>query len=157
MGKKDYRRAFAAAKRELGDLLKRRERIDKRIATLKPILNDLAALCEAKTDQEFVQTVSPKDTKSFGITDLVRLALKREIGPLTPIEIRNQVLFLRPDLSKQSNLLASVHTVLKRLVKSDEVDEVPALGGKKAYRWISDVARVLSRLEHVEWGAGFKE
>jgi len=157
MAKKDYRRAFAAAKRELGDLLKRREQIDKRIVTLKPILNDLAALCEAKTDQEFMHTVFPKDTKSCGITDLVRLALKREMEPLAPVDVRNQVLFLRPDLSKQSNLLASVHTVLKRLVKSGEVDEVPALSGKKAYRWISEVARVLSWLKDVEWGAGFKE
>jgi hypothetical protein len=157
MNKKDYRRAFMATKRELVSLLKRREQIDEQIAKLKPLVKDLAVLCEAKPDEELMRSILPSNVESMGITDLVRLALKKSSRAVTPIEVRNQVLFFRSDLSQQRNLLASVHTVLKRIVRNGEAEEVPGLGGKKAYKWVSDVARVLSSLRDVQRGAGFKK
>jgi hypothetical protein len=42
--------------------------------------------------------------------------------------------------------LASIHTVLKRLVKSGQVKVVPQKGGKKSYQWITVVDNLLTVL-----------
>jgi len=52
------------------------------------------------------------------------------------------------DFSNYSNPLASVHVVLRRLVKSGKVKSVPQKGGKKAYQWITLVDGFLSALQH---------
>jgi len=157
MATRDYRRALAAGKRELEDLLAKRERIDQRIAKLKTTMNDLAFLCGGKIDDPAAQTMISPAAKSMGITDLTRLALKTSSRPLTPAEVAHQVHTWRPELDRNHNLLASTHTILKRLVKGGEVEEVPALGRKKAYKWISDVARVLAGLQDIDKGRGFSK
>jgi hypothetical protein len=63
----------------------------------------------------------------------VRSALHAASGaPLTPREVRDIVPMF---LIGHSNPLASVHTVLKRLARTDDV-EATAKDGNVAYRWI---------------------
>ncbi len=51
------------------------------------------------------------------------------------------------DFSKYSNPLASIHTVLQRLVKSGKVKVVPQKAGKKAYQWITVIDGLLAILQ----------
>ncbi len=73
-----------------------------------------------------------------GVTDACRTVLRGAIRPLFPAEIRNQVEAL--GITNQQNLLASVHTILKRLKESDEIEEVLDPEGTgataPAYRWV---------------------
>jgi hypothetical protein len=154
MSKKDYRRAFQTAKRELHNLLTKREEIDKRIGKLTTTIDHLGKLCGDKSNPIAQDLFS--SARSMGITELIRLALKHSIEPMRPTEVAHQVRVWRPNLDQNHNLLASTHTVLKRLVKGGEAQEVPALGRKKAYRWISDISRVLEGV-HYDKGRGFSE
>jgi hypothetical protein len=154
MTKRDYRRALETAKRELHNLLTKRAEIDKRIGKLKTTIDHLGMLCGDERSP-IAQNLS-SSASSIGITELIRLALKNSTEPMKPTEVAHQVHAWRPDLDKNHNLLASTHTVLKRLVKGGEAQEVPALGRKKAYKWISDVSRVLEGV-HYDKGRGFSE
>ncbi len=156
MPKRKFKGAFTSLKKELARLLRQREKIDKWIAKLGPIVDDLAALSGERVSRELAQRAAPRDLGSMGITDAVRLALKKSGRPLTPRKVRDQLLSWRPDLARHTSLLASVHTILKRLVKSGQAEAVAVLGGKKAYKWVSEVGRVLASLEGVDRGMGFK-
>ena len=156
MPKRKFKRAFTSLKKELLKLHRQREAIDKRIAKLGPIVDDLAALSGEPVSRELAQRAAPRDLGSMGITDAVRLALKRSGRPLTPRGVRDQLLTWRFDPARHTSLLASVHTILKRLVKSGQAEAVAILGGKKAYKWVSEVGRVLASLEYIDRGMGFK-
>jgi len=68
-----------------------------------------------------------------GITDACRTVFRAADKPLYPIDVKNRVEAL--GLPPQQNLLASVHTVIKRLLIAKEVEAVH-LGrvGPAAYR-----------------------
>ena len=155
MSKRNYIRALDAAKRELQDLLARRDRMDKRAGELKTTIENLEVLCGARTVDPTAQALSQM-SRSMGITDLIRLALKNSTEPISPKDVARQVYAWRPDFDKNHNLLASTHTVLKRLIKGREVKEVPGLGRKKNYKWISDISRVYESVR-IERGKGFSE
>jgi hypothetical protein len=76
-----------------------------------------------------------REMGSLGITDACREALKIAGEPLTPIQVRDRIVDINPDLAKQSNLMASVHTVLKRL-EPKEATALTDKEGKLFYKWI---------------------
>ena len=53
------------------------------------------------------------------------------------------------DFKTYSNPLASVHTVLKRLVKAGKVKVVPREKGKKEYQWERSILDVLETLKNL--------
>jgi len=138
------------------ELLRQRRTIDQRIARLVPFLKELAIQCDAKIPDELWQETAPEDVAAIGITDAVRLALKTSVRPLRPKGVAEQLRKWKFAVHEYTNVLASIHTILKRLVKSGEATEV-LLSGKKAYQRVNEVSRVLSELEGIERGAGFKE
>lgn len=156
MARKDYQRAFSAAKHDLAELLHRRQTIDQRIARLVPLLKELATQCDAKVPSELWHDAAPENIRSMGITDAVRLALKTSPRPMRPKEVAEQLEKWGFGVSEYSNVLASIHTILKRLVKSGEATELPT-SGKRSYKRVSEVSGVLSGLEGIERGGGFKE
>jgi hypothetical protein len=127
----DYKKAEIAAAKELDDLLEQRTALDKRIARLKQTLLSLHAL----TDDTFAEEVQAGHVADvIGITDACRNALKVANSPRTAVEIRDWLEDSGYDLSDQANALASIHTVLKRLVLSKEAEPVKR-DGKTAYQW----------------------
>jgi hypothetical protein len=69
-----------------------------------------------------------------GLTDSIRLVMQSSNKHLTPPEVRDGLLLAGFDLSAYSNVLTSIHTVLRRLVASGEV--MPSVkDGKTAYKW----------------------
>ena len=157
MTTKQYRRAFKTLKKEFMNLLRQREEIDKRIAKLEPVLENLAALCEEPIGKRLAQRGAPRDAQSMGITDAVRLVLKRSARSLMPTEVREELVAWGLNPGRYANLLGSIHMILKRLVKSGQAAEISIHGGKKAYKWTTDISRVLASLEGVDRGIGSKE
>lgn len=76
-----------------------------------------------------------------GISDACRVVLRASEKPMTPAEVRDGVQGL--GLPAQANLLASVHTTLKRMKYAREVREVTKSLGSGgtgvAYEWVDPV------------------
>ena len=79
-----------------------------------------------------------------GISDACRVVLRAAGKPLFPAEIRDGIQGL--GLPPQANLLASVHTTIKRMKDAGEVKEVSKpieTGGMGvAYQWVEEVRMV---------------
>lgn len=136
----DYHRALDAATREYEDLSRQRAALDYRLAQLAQTMGTLMRLCG----------LTP--TVPWGLTDLCRMVLKTAGHPLTALEVRAQLEAMGVDLSRYSNELASIHTVLKRLNDSGEVRFLPRAHERPAYQWKSAV-RVAGLSESPEFPA----
>ena len=130
----EYKRALETASREYQQLAEQRADIDRRMAQLSQTIGSLYRLLG------FVPTVG------VGLTDACRMVLNAAGHPLTAIEVRQQLEAMGFDVSKYSNDLAPIHTVLKRLTESDEARFVPRGYAKPAYEWKRSV-RLIGRSE----------
>jgi hypothetical protein len=124
MTSEDYRRALEAAHREYVELSAQQAAIDQRLAQLTQTIGSLTRLCH----------LTP--TLSSGLTEACRTVLKASDGCLTALEVRGQLEAMGFDVSRYANELASIHTVLKRLVQSGEVRFVPRVNGKPVFEWM---------------------
>jgi hypothetical protein len=119
----DYRRALETAVHEYEALgLKRRE-IDQRLAEVAQTIGTLSRLCG----------LTP--TVPMGLTDAIRLVIRGAGVPMTPMEVRDRLHAIGFDVSKYTNELAAVHTILKRLNDSGELRFIPRAPGKHQYTW----------------------
>ena len=119
----EYRRALETATREFEALAQKRAEIDTRLAQLTQTIAGLMRLCG------YTPTVP------LGLTDACRLVLRAAAHPLTVAEIRAMLDATGFDLSKYSNDLAAIHTILKRLTQTGEVHFIARTYGKPAYQW----------------------
>jgi hypothetical protein len=71
----------------------------------------------------------------MGLTDACRLIVRGAGLPVTPTEIRDRLHAFGFDLSKYSNELAAIHTILKRLNEAGELRFVAKGAAKPAYIW----------------------
>ena len=119
----DYRRALESAIREYEALGQQRQDLDKRLAEVAQTIGSLSRLCG------LVPTVP------IGLTDACRLIVRGAGVPVTPMEVRDRIKAIGFDLSKYSNDLAAIHTILKRLNESGELRFLPRGNepGKHAY------------------------
>jgi len=122
MSDDEYRRALDAACREYEELGRQRAAIDERLMQLTQSIGTLTKLCG------FAPTIP------WGLTDACRTVLRNAGVPMSPTEIRDRLAAIGFDLSKYSNELAAIHTVLRRLNDSGEIRFVAA-PGKHLYRW----------------------
>ena len=120
MTTQQYKLALDAAVREYQELGEKRRDIDTRLAQLAQTIGTLNRLCG------YVPTVT------WGLTDAVRVVLRGAPHPMTPTEIRDRLEAIGFDLTKYTNSLAAIHTVLKRLNESREILFVELESGKFA-------------------------
>ena len=123
-----YRADLLAAINELSRLQADYFKMETQIAKQK---KKVAALYElAEVDDE---AAAPAGLVQ-GITDACRTVFRAAEKPLLPTEVKSRVEAL--GLPPQQNLLASVHTVIRRLLAANELEEVnPQSGsGPVAYR-----------------------
>ena len=131
MAPDEYRQALNAAIREYEALGAQRREIDDRLAQLAQTIGTLNRLCG------FVSSVP------WGLTDACRVVLKNAGKAMTPTEVRDRLEAIGVDLSKYTNSLATVHTVLKRLNQAQEVLLVDLPAGKFACEWRPSIRPVL--------------
>jgi len=112
---------------------------DKRIGKLRRGAIGLAALCgktaadlAAKRPELLPDHIDP-DT---GLTDAVREVLKSAApGSCSPVYIRDSLKAKGYDMSEYKNVLASIHTILKRLAAKGEVKDSNSPEGRTVYKW----------------------
>jgi hypothetical protein len=109
MYKPSYRPALDAALREYETLLQQKADVDARLAQVAESVGTLTRLCG------YTPTVA------YGLTDACKTSLRCAGVPMTPLEVRDRLQSTGFDISKYSNPLAAIHTVLRRLTESGEV------------------------------------
>jgi hypothetical protein len=110
---------------ELGYCLKNQEGLEKKIAAVRQMI---AGFSDA-LGEKFVEE------DSLGLTDAIRQAFKTSDASLTPTDLRGRLESLGYDTSKYGNLMASVHTVINRLLHQEQIQPNGTIGGKPAYQW----------------------
>lgn len=139
-----YKESFDVAMGELAELMTereeievRREQVDQRITRLREAIFGLGHLCDksryeiARERPELFPDNAPSDV---GFTDAVRKIFKDyKTDTFSPVEIREFLEFGGFDVSKYRNVLASIHSILKRLKAKNEILD-DTKDGKVFYR-----------------------
>ncbi|MGB0109898.1 MAG: hypothetical protein WA350_11070 [Candidatus Sulfotelmatobacter sp.] len=132
---KNYNNDLKQALRDLLLMASERAQLETKIAKQKKRVAALYELVQTDEDGPALSGLVE------GISDACRVVLRAAEKPMTPAEVRDAIQGL--GLPPQANLLASVHTTLKRMKDAGEVKEVmqplESGGTGAAYTWVDAV------------------
>lgn len=137
-----------AAHEELRQLLKQRADIMKRIGTVKQTIVGLANLFgDEVLSDELLELVDRKSNgRQPGFTKACRMVLMESERPLGAREVCEQIQRkIPPVLLRHKDPLASVTTVLNRLVEYGEARTVIRENGRRAWQWVADPSQAFPR------------
>jgi hypothetical protein len=118
---------FSVSRHRLAEYIQKQEELEMHLGALRKTIAALSRI----TGQEFVEE------DDLGLTDTIRLALKMATGQqMTALDVRQGLEQLGYDLQGYHNVLASIHTVLKRLEARREIRKAGTVQGKPAYTWM---------------------
>lgn len=128
------------AQDELHNLIRQRAEIMKRIGTVKQTIVGLANLFGDNVLSEDLQKMlDRKGQRQVGFTKACRLVLMEANRPLAAREVCQHIQErIAPVIERHKDPLASVTTVLNRLVEYGEARAVLGVNGRRAWEWISD-------------------
>lgn len=130
----NYRRLIADSKRKLSELRERRDEIDVEMGKLRMLIFATANMLPDEERDEAIEGVGEETlSRRVGLTAAIDLALERADDWQTPKQVREALEQSGYDLDDYGNAMASIHTVLKRLVTSGRA-EVRSAGGKTEYK-----------------------
>jgi len=130
-----------AAHEELCTLLQQRAEIMKRIGTVKQTIVGLANMFgDGVLNEELLELVDRKSNgRQPGFTKACRMVLMEAGKPLGAREVCEHIQEkVPPVLLRHKDPLASVTTVLNRLVDYGEARTVIKENGRRAWQWVSD-------------------
>jgi chorismate mutase len=142
-GDRHVQEVVRAAHDELRQLIRQRAEIMKRIGTVKQTIAGLANLFgDGVLSDELLELVDRKSGgRQPGFTKACRMILMEANRPLGAREVCEQIEQRVPTLLvRHKDPLASVTTVLNRLVEYGEARPVSRDNGRRAWQWIADVA-----------------
>jgi hypothetical protein len=123
-----------SAQDELVETIRQRERFDYKIRILQEDIAHLAPLAGVKVEDPIV---------TLGLTDAIRYVFGKEKRPIGPTEVKDALIHNGYDVSEYSNVMASIHTIIKRLLKKNEIGlSVPKWGENpkdRKYVWCGGV------------------
>lgn len=130
-----YNAELERERRALGELLRQREQLATKIAKQQIRVAALAALCEAS---EEVDKMAEMDLG--GLTNACRTVFRAAGNRgLMPTEVRGSLERLRFPTQTHKNILASIHTVIRRLEEAGEIRKAihdkHAGEDKSVYQW----------------------
>ncbi len=132
-----------AAQEELGQLLRQRAEVMKRIGTVKQTIVGLANLFgDEVLSEELLELVDRKSSgRQPGFTKACRMVLMEANRPLAAREVCEQIEKRVPALLlRHKDPLASVTTVLNRLVDYGEARTLASHNGRRTWQWVADPA-----------------
>jgi hypothetical protein len=140
----NYGHTLEAALKELTNLMAERETLDEkrevlhqRIMKLRSAVRGLADLCDIEDIEEEHRALFPDEwaDTDVGLTDAIRQVLRsHQDAYLSPVFIRDRLADVGFDIKTHKNILASIHTVLKRLQRQGEVAPW-SREGRTTYKW----------------------
>jgi hypothetical protein len=139
-----------AAHEELRQLMRQRGEIMKRIGTLKQTISGLANLFgDEILGEDLLELVDRKTGgRQPGFTKACRIVLMEAGRPLAVREVCEEIQKRLPAvLIRHKDPLASVTTVLNRLVEYGEAQAMVRDNGRRAWQWVADPA--VTESQHV--------
>ena len=130
-----------AAHEELRQLMRQRADVMKRIGTVKQTIVGLANLFgDEVLSEDLLELVDRKSGgRQPGFTKACRVVLMEADRPLGAREVCEQIQQrIPPILLRHKDPLASVTTVLNRLVEYGEARTLVRENGRRAWQWVSD-------------------
>jgi len=128
-----YRKQIRHALAELLEWGKRKREAEQRMAKLRTLITANANMLP---DQEREQLIGQAvESSASGITDSIRSVFRLAYPKgLTPVQVRDKLSAIGFDLTSQSNPMASIHSVIRRLLSGHEIEPFgdASFGG---YRW----------------------
>jgi hypothetical protein len=118
----DYKKMAENIQAELAALEIQQEATERRIARLRQALVGLVPLAEEFSTYSGNLATLRAELDAMSITDAARQILQASKAPLAPLDIKQQLVNMGKDLSDQKNVMASIHSLLKRLVTSGEIE-----------------------------------
>ena|SRR5438270_7789057 len=128
----NYREMFEQVKKEIAE---RREELGAYIAKTQALEDQIIGL--QQTAAGLAKTLGEQYTAEdeLGLTDAIRRAFKQNEGrDFTALEVRDELESMGCDLKKYGNVMASIHSVIKRIQDKD-IWHASTKNGKPAYRW----------------------
>lgn len=137
-----FKQSLEAAVEELTQVLAERDELETRLddlnyrmEKLREALRGLSALCGMDYEIEFPHLFPTGEEVEQGFTNQIRSVFRSSPSiPMSPVDVRNKLKESGFPVHRYSNALASIHTILKRLEKSREVDS-QEINGKTLYLW----------------------
>jgi predicted Zn-ribbon and HTH transcriptional regulator len=125
---------------ELQTLVRQREDVVRRIGTVKRTVAGLMALFDDyPVDEKLSELLGEKKSQRRpGLSKECRFALMNSDQPLSAREVCARVQERLPSLAKHKDALASVTTILNRLVSYGEAYDVMQPGGTRRWGWATD-------------------
>jgi|ERR1035441_691753 hypothetical protein len=148
--------------RKLDDDLKRiakqRQQLGLQITEWEKVVNSLSVVSDDAAEELPADVTIPGSddeglapTFVLTFTNGIRYILERRDRPVTPPEIRDELIALGFDLSKYKQELVPIHNALKRLEEQGEVERVTLLKGSRvAYIWINPMERAKREMQEVQ-------
>lgn len=128
-----------SAERQIRELLQQRAELMKRIGTIKQTLSGLAEMFgDSILKGEAVELIDHKGKRHSGFTQACRSVLMESTTPLSARQIRDRIQQASPHLiAGHKDSLASVTTVLSRLVQYSEARCAVLEPGRRVWEWVS--------------------
>lgn len=128
-----YRNQIRIALRELVAKGEQKKEIDRDMANLSQLIRANANMLPDEERKTFIAQAD--ETEPAGFTGTIRRLLRDRREGFTPLELRGAMAESGIDLSAQSNPMASIHSVLKRLEASGDVESKPGPDNQTVYKW----------------------
>jgi chromosome segregation ATPase len=134
MTTQEYKQMLNNMRKELEALLEQQEETEQKIAQLKQAIMSFAPLAK-ESGSGFLDQLG----QTIGITDNIREILQATYPKkLSPVEIKEQLKARGADLSQHKNVMASIHSTLKRMLENEEIttsDEGLTYGWRRRFHY----------------------
>lgn len=137
---------------ELRHLLQQRAEVMRRIGTIKQTIAGIASLFgDEVLDDELMELIDRKSSgRQSGFTKACRMILMEANRALSAREVCGLIQDKMPlMMARHKDPMASVTTVLNRLVAYGEARAVVLENGRRAWQWVADSAPELARASAV--------
>jgi chorismate mutase len=131
-----------SAEREIRELLRQRAELMRRIGTIKQTLGGLADMFgDSILNGELLELLDRRAVQHCGFTRACRAVLMQSVAPLSARQVRDQIQQRFPDLlERHKDPLASITTVLSRLVQYSEARCTVLGPGRRVWQWVAEPA-----------------
>lgn len=126
MDKSDYyRKQIQHALVDILEWSRKKREAEQEVAKLRQLVIATANMLPDTERAAFIRQC--EDAAAVGFTDSIRRLFRTAFpGGLTPLVIRDKLIQEGMDLSSQSNALASIHSVVQRLFRNEEIERFGA-------------------------------
>jgi hypothetical protein len=139
----DYRKELREAEEKLMELDQQKHAIEHQMRGWVQVIEGLRVLADKDAAREHCsQSESAAETETPSFSNSVRNVVVQARTPIGATQIRDQ-LVAAGTVESSKNLLINIHTTLKRLIKSGEVEEAPLPDGSKLYRFVTPMERAI--------------